>query len=327
MTSSKGNFAPLRFSTDDLPERERIAYVREVYGRVIVKHEIEPCRDSPFYWRGVVRLLPGLGLATMEVSGIHTQRTRSQIDSDDLVLNVTLAGKRVVRQLGREAVVGAGEIAVTRSADAGQCAIESGSQCLGVRVPLNAIRHMIADLDSVLVRTITNVVAPTALLLNSAEFLQESETLGGAEVWKLAISHVYDLVALTLGATREAAEIAKGRGLRVARLRAAKADIIENMGRRDLSLSAVAKRQGISPNSFAKNRSMVKAPTSPNSCWGSVWHARTGCSAMRASPRMRSVRSPDEAGFGDLSYFNHAFRRRYGLTPSDVRESWRHGER
>ena len=28
-----------------------------------------------------------------------------------------------------------------------------------------------------------------------------------------------------------------------------------------------------------------------------------------------------EAGFGDLSYFNHAFRRRYGATPSDIRAS------
>ena len=28
-----------------------------------------------------------------------------------------------------------------------------------------------------------------------------------------------------------------------------------------------------------------------------------------------------ESGFGDLSYFNHSFRRRYGATPSDIRAS------
>ena len=30
-----------------------------------------------------------------------------------------------------------------------------------------------------------------------------------------------------------------------------------------------------------------------------------------------------EAGFGDLSSFNHAFRRQYGATPSDVRAAAR----
>ena len=30
-----------------------------------------------------------------------------------------------------------------------------------------------------------------------------------------------------------------------------------------------------------------------------------------------------DSGFGDLSYFNHAFRRRYGATPSDIRAAAR----
>ena len=32
-----------------------------------------------------------------------------------------------------------------------------------------------------------------------------------------------------------------------------------------------------------------------------------------------------ESGFGDLSYFNRAFRQRYGMTPSDARELARDG--
>jgi AraC-like DNA-binding protein len=33
-----------------------------------------------------------------------------------------------------------------------------------------------------------------------------------------------------------------------------------------------------------------------------------------------------DAGFADLSYFNRAFRRRYGLTPSDIRAKARSEE-
>ncbi|MGH7067950.1 MAG: helix-turn-helix domain-containing protein, partial [Acetobacteraceae bacterium] len=33
-----------------------------------------------------------------------------------------------------------------------------------------------------------------------------------------------------------------------------------------------------------------------------------------------------ETGFGDLSYFNRVFRRRYGATPSEVRRAAEQGE-
>src|SRR5439155_12305429 len=66
-------------------------------------------------------------------------------------------------------------------------------------------------------------------------------------IGRLTVAHVYDLVALAIGATRDAAELASSRGLRAARLRAAKADIAANLGSRDLSVTTVAKRQGITP--------------------------------------------------------------------------------
>jgi AraC-like DNA-binding protein len=34
---------------------------------------------------------------------------------------------------------------------------------------------------------------------------------------------------------------------------------------------------------------------------------------------MRNAGATHRAAFGDLSYFNRSFRRRYGLTPSEVR--------
>ena len=64
MTGGNGEFLDVRLCSDDIPERERIPYVREIYGRAILRHEIEPCRDSRFYWRSALRSMSGLGLAT-----------------------------------------------------------------------------------------------------------------------------------------------------------------------------------------------------------------------------------------------------------------------
>ena len=61
------------------------------------------------------------------------------------------------------------------------------------------------------------------------------------------VAHLYDLIAMTIGATRDAAETARGRGVGAARLRAIKADIVEKLGRGDLTIHTIAAAHGISP--------------------------------------------------------------------------------
>ena len=63
----------------------------------------------------------------------------------------------------------------------------------------------------------------------------------------LFTGHIHDLVALAVGATRDAANVAFGRGMRAARLQAAKAFIIRNIRRADLSAKTVAVRLGVTP--------------------------------------------------------------------------------
>src|SRR5262249_29306697 len=107
-------------------------------------------------------------------------------------------------------------------------------------------------------------------------------------------------------------------GLRVAKLKAVKGDICAHLGARDLSLDAVARRQGISPIYVRK---LLEGEGTSFSRF--VLAERLACAhrllrdpCFGARP-IGSVAA--EAGFGDLSYFNRAFRRRYSATPSDVR--------
>jgi AraC-like DNA-binding protein len=50
---------------------------------------------------------------------------------------------------------------------------------------------------------------------------------------------------------------------------------------------------------------------------------RFSTEALPARDRMAIWVVTMDAGFGDLSYFNRAFRRRYGASPSDVRATAR----
>ena len=129
-----------------------------------------------------------------------------------------------------------------------------------------------------------------------------------------------DLVALAIGATRDAAEIAKGRGLRAARLRAIKADIVRNIREGDVSVTAIAARHHVSPRYIRKVFETEETTFSQF-----VLALRLACvHGILTDPHychLTIAAIAFDAGFGDLSTFNRAFRKRYGLTPSELRLS------
>jgi AraC-like DNA-binding protein len=129
---------------------------------------------------------------------------------------------------------------------------------------------------------------------------------------------VHDLIALVLGASRDAAEIANGRGLRATRLHAIKADIRASLGEQGLSLTVIAARQGVTP------RYVQALFESDGTTFSQFLLGERLARVHRMLPdplhAPHSISTISYAvGFGDLSHFNRAFRRRYGATPSDVR--------
>jgi AraC-like DNA-binding protein len=308
----------LRISTDDLPERDRLEFAREVYGRTIMKHEVEPIPGGRFYLRGAMRRLPGLAMASLGCSAVHTIRTAAQIENDDLVLCVNLAGSRVLRQLGREAVLGEGEAVLSTSADVGTCDISTDSRWISVRTPFNALAPMVADLHSVFIRPIPAGTETLALLINYIRALREMDALATPELNRLIVAHVNELVALTLGAKVDAAEFARGRGLRAARL--VKVLQLIDAGILDAGLSAttVAVQLGVTPRYV-----QLLLEESGQTFTQHVLRRRLEKAKellVRDVDQIQKIAAVAfEVGFADLSHFNRAFRRHFGDTPSGVR--------
>jgi AraC-like DNA-binding protein len=86
----------------------------------------------------------------------------------------------------------------------------------------------------------------------------------------------------------------------------------------DLTVAAVASRQRISESYVRK---LFESEGSSFSEWV-LGERLIRAHRMLTDPRFagRSINSVAfDAGFGDISYFNRSFRRRFGATPSEIR--------
>jgi transcriptional regulator GlxA family with amidase domain len=141
----------------------------------------------------------------------------------------------------------------------------------------------------------------------------------GPELQHLMTTHIRDLVAVMAGATRDAEEAAAvDGGVRAARLQAIKQDIVLHLERPDLSVAALAERHGCTPRLV--QRLFEEAGSTFTEY---VLAERLGrAHRLLADPRRRNDKISAVAfdcGFGDVSYFNRMFRRRFGAAPSEVR--------
>jgi len=156
------------------------------------------------------------------------------------------------------------------------------------------------------------------LLKGYADALFDDPMLAAPDMRQMLVTQLCDLVAVTLGATRDAAGIAKGRGIRAARLRAIKGYIEAHLTDGALSPAVVAKSQRISESYIRKL--FEGEGTSFSEFVLKRRLIRVHRSLMDPRRINHSIAAlAFEAGFGDLSYFNRAFKRTYGATPSEIR--------
>jgi AraC-like DNA-binding protein len=315
-----------RLSTDDYAPGERVAVWREFYGRKVLRLEMEPLPDIPFSAEMTVQVLPGLAIATGASSLLRVGRSRELLDDgDDGLLLQVASSAGIGSQLGREAALDPGDAILFSSADVGHCTFPGITKALALRLPRSALTPLLRAGDDVLVRRIPKHTPALQLLVSYLSSMREGLASASLELQQLVVDHVRDLLAVALGATRDAAEIANGRGVRVARLRTIKAYIAQNLERGELSLDRAAAGIGVTPR-YVQMLFAAEGMTFSKH----VLSERLARVYRRLTDPALSGRSVAdlafEVGFGDLSYFNRTFRRHYGATPSDIRAGARRRE-
>jgi len=306
------SYASLRFSTRELPASRRLPALRELFDRSI---QLEIDAEPGQVLEMEVHLTPGLRRARM-LSSLTARLTRPRpmlSDGEDTIcLIMKTGGLMALSQGRREGVpqVGDGVLLVYREPAYAQL-VDTTYVC--VRVPFAAISTLAKNVGAAAALRIPRDTEALSLL--RAYVTNLPERISDPQLGRLSATHIYDLISLAIGATDEGREIARQRGVRAARLEAIKADLIQNTA---LNLDQIAAQQGISPRYIQ----MLFEEAGTTFSEFALERRLDAARSMLASPRYATwsvTAIAFEAGFGDVSYFNRRFKRRYLMTPSDLR--------
>jgi len=307
------------FSTDELPEQDRLAYWREHYGHVMLRVDIEPAPGQIFQARNRTVALPGLQLLEGASSPVRITRGGRYLDdgNDDIVFAINRSGSAIIDSGGRTQTLRDHEAILLSCGEAATFDRTSSGHSFTLRVPRATLEKTVIRIDDALMRPIAGDRGALALLENYAGWLLNAAPSLEQPLLNLSIQHVQDLLALTIGPVADV-DPTKMRGLKAARLKLAKSFIVAHSHRRDMSISAVAASLNVTPR-YVQRLFEAEGTTFSEFLIGQrlARAHRMLCDPTSSQNAISTIAY--DVGFGDLSYFNRRFRRQYGLTPRDVR--------
>lgn len=312
---SNDEITTVRLASSDFSDREAF---HETFGRAIMRLDIDPLPGHPLNVDMTLRALPGLGIGTGWISPTINHHPASLIDNDDPVLVVSRHGAGTLRQVGRETTLESGQATLTSNGVVGSFIGHVPSFLLTFRLTRDLLASRIPDLDDALIRQIPANHPALRLLTGYASALSDDHALATPQLQHAVSNHVHDLAALALGATGDAAALANERGVKAARLRAIKADIIENCRQHHFSIETIVRQHQISPVYIRQLLAADGTTFTELVTHYRLAHAHRMLTDPRYANRAISLIA-FESGFSDLSYFNRTFRRRYAARPSDIR--------
>jgi AraC-like DNA-binding protein len=325
-----GDVSTFHFTTRPFAPEQRQSIWQETMAGV-VRRAMAPLSDHPFNAEMTVHTLgaaaddPAAASALTIVRGCVTQggvarRTGEFLadGNDQLVLHIQQAGPRTLRQLDREHTIGPSEGVLSSNSDASAMWLPQPTRFSSVALPRKLLTALAPRAEDMVVRPLGAGSSVLRLLLRYLDILDEQHALHTPTLREAVALHIRDLCALAIGAARDAAQVAEGRGVRAARLSAVKADITQHLTDPALSPGAIARRQQLTPRYLHKLFEHEGTTLSRYVLGLRLMHAHRML-LDATQPPLKISEVAYATGFNDLSTFNREFRRRFDATPSEVR--------
>jgi AraC-like DNA-binding protein len=297
---------------------------RDVFGRTLLHLDFTPRKSEHFHARARILRCGSIGVLKAATSAVHQGNSRSLIVNDNVSFVWTLSGS-TASQLGRSAELATADAVLMSHSDLGSLAFDDESRYIALALPKAALAARVPDIGALFGRPVPAANPAQRILRRYLDLAEHDLAAADPDLRTVFADHVCDLLALALGATRDAGAQAQLRGLAAARLHAIRDAIRRGCTRPDFSIHTVAAQHGISAR-YVQRIFEESGTTFTEYLTGQRLAAAHRSLSRRAGDRRPISAIALDCGFSDVSYFNRAFRRRYGCTPSDVRKAPRRDE-
>lgn len=313
--------ALIRLSTARCAPQDRLAAWRKMFGRgVHLRFDVDPIGDAPPSASVELHRWSSASLYFGNTSPVRVRRTPRLVqdgDDDFRLVRAEGAGYRIAAR-GVDEIVPDGSVAVLFNGAVSEIDYFGPCRVTAIRVRRADLAAALPGLDEHPVRRIAPDVPALALLSSYVGMLRRDGPATDPLVAGRVASHITDLIAHAISTTKEG-EPARQCATSAVRLREMKAYIVRNLARPDLSIVAVAAHHRL-PLRYVQRLFQAEDITFTDFVLGErLAHARR----LLIDPRLRDRPVgiiAHESSFTNHTYFDRAFRGRFGVTPSDLRE-------
>lgn len=305
-----------QFGYSGEPSGQDFEFWREEMCRRTLVADVVPMESGAIDCRFIAAPLPRVSVIRYEGTPVHFV---SQGITTEFAMVLPSGSPMQVAIGGRTLDLGALDVGLADAFVSGaDVAIHDRGPLKSMLIDRKALLELCPDADDHVARPLGANPALASLMSQYHDIVMRTAASLDAQTHAAMAQHMIDLAALALGASRDASEVSRDRGLAAARFEAIKADILTRLGDSTLSLTQVAKRHRASPRYVQMLFERGGTTFSEFVLEQRLLYAHR----LLRNPLGRARKVSDiahMAGFGDVSYFHRAFRRRFGATPADVR--------
>ena len=313
------------WTTESLPTDQQFGFWREVLCEAFIT--LDPRRHGKgsgcgFSGSVSANMVSEVNVTSLQHEAHRVLRGPAEIRKKPLeyyFVNMQIDGQVLAEQRGRDVLIGPNEFYIVDSTEPYDLDYRGTPRTYSFRIPKKMLDPLLTNPARL---TTTRVSRDTPMGMLAVDFLQSvlrQPDAIPATASRSVASMIAELVALSLGGNATARELSAERGSsRAALLNSILRFIDANLQNSALSVEAVCRRFGISP------RYLHRVFEAEELSFGDYVRNRrlAFCAAELSRLPHRSVSEIALAcGFGDISHFNHCFRRHFGVSPREYRRA------